>query len=91
MTQDDGELVFAVADRGDGVPPADRERIFAPFYRQRGTSPDVAGAGLGLYIARRLAEVQGGSLAVAARDGGGSVFSLRVPAAPLGELGDIPP
>jgi two-component system sensor histidine kinase KdpD len=62
-------LAFSVLDRGVGVAPEERERIFEPFYR-----------GLGLSIARAVAEAQGGSLRYEARDGGGSVFTLRVPA-----------
>lgn len=62
-------LAFSVLDRGSGVAVAERERIFEPFYR-----------GLGLSIARAVAEAQGGSLRYDARDGGGSVFTLRVPA-----------
>ncbi|HEV7515211.1 MAG TPA: ATP-binding protein, partial [Thermoanaerobaculia bacterium] len=84
-------LALSVADRGPGVPPAERERIFAPFYRPAGVSPDTGGAGLGLAIARRLAEAQGGTLAYAERPGGGSVFTLRLPAAslPAEESGEL--
>ena len=78
-------LVFAVADRGPGVPRSERERIFDAFYR-RSSSPDVGGAGLGLSIARGIATAQGGGLDVADRPGGGSVFSLRVPAIPSASL-----
>jgi K+-sensing histidine kinase KdpD len=78
-------LALSVADRGRGVPPQERERIFAPFYRPAGVSPDSGGAGLGLAIARRLAEAQGGTLAYAEREGGGSVFTLCLPAATLPE------
>jgi two-component system sensor histidine kinase KdpD len=76
-------LSFQVLDRGDGVSPDDRERIFEPFYRPRGMAPDIHGAGLGLSIGRALAEAQGGSLAYSVRQGGGSVLTLRVPAADL--------
>lgn len=76
-------LVFTVADRGPGVAPGEEERIFERFYRQPGTPPDARGSGLGLAIARGLAEAQGGTLRYAPRDGGGSVFSLRLPAAEL--------
>ncbi len=81
----DGEMIsIAVADRGEGVPPAERERIFEPFYRPAGASPDSAraggGAGLGLAIARRLALAQGGTLTYDDRPAGGSVFTLRLPA-----------
>jgi two-component system sensor histidine kinase KdpD len=88
----DGEwLVFAVADRGPGVPRSERERIFEPFYRKPaarsgGGSPDVGGAGLGLSIARGIAAAQGGGLDLEDRPGGGSVFSLRVPAIPSAAL-----
>jgi two-component system sensor histidine kinase KdpD len=83
----DGDmLAIAVADRGPGVGPAERERIFEPFYRPAGVSPDGAragGAGLGLAIARRLAQAQGGTLTYEDRPGGGANFTLRLPAAPL--------
>jgi two-component system, OmpR family, sensor histidine kinase KdpD len=73
-------LVFAVSDRGPGVPPTERERIFEPFYRPAGRAPDVAGAGLGLSIAKGIAEAQGGGVTLEERAGGGTTFSLRVPA-----------
>ncbi|HTJ22138.1 MAG TPA: ATP-binding protein [Gemmatimonadaceae bacterium] len=72
-------LAFTVADRGPGIPEAERERIFEPFYRRASVAPDAGGAGLGLSIARGIAEAQGGSVTVSAREGGGSVFALRVP------------
>jgi two-component system, OmpR family, sensor histidine kinase KdpD len=78
-------LVFSVADRGTGVPPSERERIFEPFYRRSG-SPDVGGTGLGLSIARGIVEAQGGRLDLDERPGGGSVFSLRVPAIATADL-----
>jgi two-component system sensor histidine kinase KdpD len=58
----------------------DRARIFEPFFRAANTAPDTGRAGLGLSIARTLAEMQGGSLAYKPRPGGGSVFSLQLPA-----------
>jgi two-component system, OmpR family, sensor histidine kinase KdpD len=76
-------IQFRILDRGDGVPVDERERIFEPFYRPDGMAPDVHGAGLGLSIARALSEAQGGSLTYAPRKGGGSVFTLAVPAADL--------
>jgi two-component system sensor histidine kinase KdpD len=87
-------LVFTVADRGPGVPPEERERIFAPFYRSAAAAPDGAGggrAGLGLSIARRLAEAQGGSVRYEPRPGGGSSFILEVEALdpPPGETDDV--
>jgi two-component system sensor histidine kinase KdpD len=80
----DGEmLVFSVSDRGPGVEVEDVSRIFEPFYRARSSAPDAGRAGLGLSIARTLAEIQGGKVDYARRDGGGSVFSLRLPASEL--------
>ena len=79
-------LEFLVADRGPGVAVPERERIFEPFYRPAGSTPDARGTGLGLSIARRLAEAQGGSVAYESRDGGGSLFIFRLPAADPSEL-----
>ena len=78
-------LVFSVGDRGRGVPRSERERIFEPFYRRAG-SPEAGGAGLGLSIARGIAVAQGGGLDLADRPGGGTEFSLRVPAIPSAAL-----
>jgi two-component system sensor histidine kinase KdpD len=74
-------VIVAVGDRGPGVPPGERERIFEPFYRASGATPDVRGAGLGLAIARGLAQAQGGDVRYNARDGGGSEFALELLAA----------
>ena len=82
----DGDLlVFTVADRGPGVPSADVERIFDSFYRARNATPDSGHAGLGLAIARQLAELQGGSVEYRPRPGGGSLFALRLPAVEVDE------
>ena len=78
--RDGAMLVFAVADRGPGVPDAERERIFDPFYRPPNVPPDVGGTGLGLTIARGLAQAQGGDVTYRPRAGGGSIFELRLPA-----------
>jgi len=83
VTQTNGSLSFQVADRGPGVPPKERERIFDAFYRPSGAQADAGAAGLGLSIARQLAEAQGGSVRYSVREGGGSIFTFELPAAQL--------
>jgi two-component system sensor histidine kinase KdpD len=78
-------IALAVADRGTGVAPGMAERMFEPFVRATTGASDVGGAGLGLAIARGLSEAQGGSLTYRHREGGGSVFTLLLPAADLPE------
>ena len=83
----DGDwLVISVADRGAGIPDSESELIFEPFHRRIGAPPDAGGAGLGLSIARGLAEAQGGTLHYVPRSGGGSRFVLRVEAMDLADL-----
>jgi two-component system sensor histidine kinase KdpD len=77
---------LTVADRGPGIPEEEHALIFEPFYRPKGARPDVGGAGLGLAIARRIAEAQGGALSYAPRPGGGSEFRLELPAGTAAEL-----
>ncbi len=78
----DGDaLIFRVSDRGTGIPAAERDGVFTPFYRSPATLSGQRSGGLGLSIARRLAEAQGGTLTYADRDGGGAIFELRLPAA----------
>ena len=88
VKRDGPELVFVVADRGRGVTPSEEARIFDAFYRPAGASPDAGHAGLGLSIARTLAELQGGTLTYSMRAGGGSEFTLRLPAADVEESGE---
>ncbi len=78
-------LRIAVMDRGPGVPLEEQERIFDDFYRPTHATADAGSAGLGLAVARRMAELQGGRITYADRDGGGSVFTLFLPAAGLSD------
>jgi two-component system sensor histidine kinase KdpD len=80
-------LRFEVLDRGAGVPEESRAQIFEPFHRAEGDAKTGStGAGLGLAIAAGLAASMQGQVTHEPREGGGSVFSLSVPAADLHEL-----
>jgi two-component system sensor histidine kinase KdpD len=79
VRRENGALLFSVGDRGAGVPAAERESIFEPFYRQGGVA-DSGGVGLGLAIARGIARAQDGDVTYDERPGGGSEFTLSVPA-----------
>jgi signal transduction histidine kinase len=74
----DGRAFLRVCDRGPGVPPDERERIFDPFYRLPG-SPAREGAGLGLFLVRQIARRHGGEARCLAREGGGSCFEVELP------------
>ena len=83
LAEVDGQAVLTVTDDGDGVPEVDRERIFDRFARVDGARSSAAGcAGLGLAIARDIAERHGGSLLLDPAHQGGARFVLRLPAAP---------
>lgn len=74
-----GEAVVRVRDRGPGVPPAQRERIFEPFYRLPGASERAGGVGLGLALVRSIAQRHGGTVVCEDNPGGGACFTLRLP------------
>jgi signal transduction histidine kinase len=78
----EGRAVVRVADRGPGVPDAERERIFEPFYRPAGwrEGPE-GGVGLGLALVRQIARHHGGEARWVAREGGGSCFEVSLPLA----------
>ncbi len=71
-------IELIVCDRGPGVPAAERERIFEPFYRPRGASEREGGVGLGLALVRTIAGRHGGGAWCEAREGGGACFKVRI-------------
>ena len=76
----DGFAVASVSDTGIGILPEDLAHIFDRFWRaDKARSREQGGAGLGLSIAKWIAEMHGGSIDVESEPGKGSVFHLRVP------------
>jgi signal transduction histidine kinase len=74
-----GGVELSVCDRGPGVPEAERERIFEPFYRPAGARESEGGVGIGLALVRQIARRHGGDAQCLARAGGGSCFAVLLP------------
>ncbi|MFH1021589.1 MAG: HAMP domain-containing sensor histidine kinase, partial [Pseudomonadota bacterium] len=81
-TAADGGGRISVCDDGPGVPEAEKERIFEPFY-----SGKTDGTGLGLVISRKIVEGYGGSLRATDRPGGGACFEILLPAGNGSDIG----
>jgi PAS domain S-box-containing protein len=69
-----------VRDHGPGIPPAELDTIFEAFVRSSATKDGTGGTGLGLAICRQIASAHGGSIVAANAEGGGSRFTLTLPA-----------
>ena len=80
LTLEGGNAVLRVMDEGIGIKQEDVQYIFERFYRvDKARSRAAGGFGLGLSIARWIAEKHGGSITAAPRSGKGSVFTVRMP------------
>jgi len=80
----DSALEILIRDRGPGVPPADLERIFEPFYRvAESRDRDSGGEGIGLAITAQVMKAHGGSAQAANAPGGGLQIRLRLPESAL--------
>ncbi|RAK58241.1 response regulator [Phenylobacterium deserti] len=79
VTETEFGMRFTVEDTGPGVPAADRERIFQAFAQAEAGQAVIGGAGLGLAIARRLAQAMDGEVGVVPNKGGGSIFWFEAP------------
>jgi two-component system sensor histidine kinase SenX3 len=90
---DDEHVEIAVADQGIGIAPTDVDRIFERFYRaDQARSRATGGTGLGLAIVKHIASNHGGRVEVSSTLGGGSTFTLRLPASPPDDLlATLPP
>jgi signal transduction histidine kinase len=82
----EGEVRISVSDRGIGIDPADLPRIFEPFYRSAAArTAQIHGTGLGLALARQIADAMGGSLTATSIPGEGSTFTLALRCDPSGQ------
>ncbi|MBG6069323.1 sensor histidine kinase [Micromonospora ureilytica] len=90
---DDEHVEVAVSDQGIGIAPTDVDRIFERFYRaDQARSRATGGTGLGLAIVKHIASNHGGRVEVSSTLGGGSTFTLRLPASPPDDLlATLPP
>ncbi|HNG78877.1 MAG TPA: histidine kinase dimerization/phospho-acceptor domain-containing protein [Burkholderiaceae bacterium] len=75
-----GALRLSVADRGPGIPEAERDAVWRPFHRlEVSRSPDTGGWGLGLAVVRQLAQIHGWRASLRPRDGGGLEAGVELP------------
>jgi two-component system sensor histidine kinase KdpD len=74
----DGRVRLWVADRGRGFAASEAESLFELYYRSAGVARDVPGAGIGLFVCRRIVEAMGGRIQARPRDGGGAVLELEL-------------
>lgn len=75
-----GESVIRILDRGPGIPPAEIENVFRPFYRlESSRNAATGGSGLGLAVAQQLANANGWRIVLAPRPGGGTEARLTIP------------
>jgi two-component system sensor histidine kinase KdpD len=75
-------VIIRVVDRGPGIPPAQRDRVFEPFYRTGTDETGHRGSGLGLAIARGFIEANGGRISVESLPGQSTSFVIELPLEP---------
>jgi two-component system sensor histidine kinase KdpD len=84
--EENGLVSIAVRDEGQGLTELEQSRVFDKFYRARRDHSGVQGTGMGLAIAREIAEAHGGTVGVESQLGQGSLFTVTLPAAAVGVL-----
>jgi signal transduction histidine kinase len=80
------KVIFWVEDTGEGITPADQERIFERFARAASSRRRSEGAGLGLSIVRAIAQAHGGNIFLKSKFGTGSTFRIVLPLEPPQEV-----
>jgi signal transduction histidine kinase len=78
-SEQSGGVTVKVLDEGPGIEPSEVEELFDPFYRSPTTSAMASGAGIGLYVSRRLIDAMGGRIWARRREGRGSEFGFWLP------------
>lgn len=83
ITRVEERIRLEVTDSGKGIPAADLQHLFKPFYQASNNNQPSGGVGLGLYISQRIVRLLGGELQVSSTEGQGSVFWFELPASKL--------
>ncbi len=81
LTNSEGTATLEVSDSGVGIAPGDLAHIFEPFRRSGASRHQVPGAGLGLFVVRRITEAHGGNVGVESTPGAGTTFRVHLPLA----------
>lgn len=79
VSEQHGHAVVVVADAGPGIAAGEEDLLFEPFFRGERAVMTAPGLGLGLTVAQRLLEHDGGSVALGPHEGGGAAATVRVP------------
>lgn len=78
----DGMVMIRVSDTGIGIPPSQRDLVFAPFERLGHESGKIEGTGIGLVIAKQTIEAMQGTIGFESEEGKGSEFWIKIPTSP---------
>ena len=73
------DAIISVSDRGLGIAPEERARVFEPFQRSGASASTIPGVGIGLSVARRIVDAHGGRIDLESAPGEGSTFTVRLP------------